>query len=112
MANRIYSSDFQDVTVESIAKKLGIADADADTREIAVETLDLCDSAYHWGLEGLWPDQNFSSDRNWGDAYGESIFRLELRLDEELASRDDGPILEMFRVAHARGLERFQVTEI
>jgi hypothetical protein len=112
MTTKIYSSDFPDISVDNIAKKLGIADADADTREIAVEALDLCESAYHWGLEGIWPDQNFNSDSNWKDAYGESILRLELRLDEELASHDDGPILEMFRIAHARGLEHFQATEI
>lgn len=112
MTTRIYTADFPEVTIDSIAKSLGIADADADTREIAFEVLELLEAGYSWGLEGCWPDQDFNSDQNWKDTYGEPIFKIELRLDSELASHDDGPVLEMFRKAHERGLEHFQATEI
>lgn len=114
MTTRIYTADFPEVTIDSIAKSLGIADADADadTREIAFEVLDLLEAGYSWGLKGCWPDQNFNADQNWRDAYGELISRMEFRLGSELTNHGDGPVLEMFRKAHGRGLEHFQATEI
>ncbi len=88
-----------DVTADTLAEKIGIGGATGDLREIAVEALDLCEAAYSWGLRGWWPNQDFSSDADWVYGPGESILKLEIRLD-----CDDDPVFLSFQEAHSLGL--------
>jgi hypothetical protein len=43
---------------------------------------------------------------------GETIQKLELRLENSGVCADDGPVFEMFREAHSAGLAHFEETSI
>jgi hypothetical protein len=111
MTTRCYATDCG-VGVDSIAKELGIADKPADIREIAAETLDVCEAGYHFGLQGMYPDGEFGSDADWVYGPGETIQKLELRLENSGVCVDDGPVFDMFREAHSAGLAHFEETSI
>ena len=111
MTIRCYATDCG-VGVDSIAKELGIQDSPADVREIAVETLDVCEAGYHFGLQGMYPDSEFGSDADFVYGIGDTIKNLEFRLENAGVCVDDGPIFEMFREAHSVGLAHFEETQI
>ena len=92
------------VGVDSIAKELGIADKPADIREIAAETLDVCEAGYYFGLNGQYPDGEFGSDADFVYGTGDTIKNLEFRLENAGVCTDDGPVFELFREAHSCGL--------
>jgi hypothetical protein len=111
MTIRCYATDCG-VNVESIAKELGVADKPADIREIAAETLDVCEAGYSFGLQGMYPDGEFGSDADRVYGTGDMIRELEFRLDNAGVNTDDGPVFELFRDAHSAGLAHFEETSI
>ncbi len=96
---RIYSGK-NGVNVDSIVR---FFDCDHET---AAEILDLCEAGYSWGLEGYWPEGDFSSDADWCYGPGASIQELEMQLDV-----DDGSVFDYFMVAHSTGLSEREDTE-
>ena len=107
----VYSAD-AGVSVDSVVKELGIQDAPADVREIAVETLDICEAGYSFGLQGMYPDGEFGSDADFCYGTGDAIKELEFRLENAGLNIDDGPVFELFREAHSAGLAHFEETQI
>lgn len=110
MTVRCYAADCG-VSVESIAKELGVADR-PDIREIAVETLDICEAGYDFGQNGMFPDGESGYDSDWVYGIGDTIRTLEFRLENAGICTDDGPVFELFREARSQGLARFWSTEI
>lgn len=88
------------VNIESLQ---GFFECDSET---AAEILDLCEAGYAWGLEGYWPEGDYSSDADWCYGPGESIQKIELRLDI-----DDGSVFDKFQEAHSTGLSEREESE-
>lgn len=93
MANPVYCGK-NDVTVDSIKTKFSC------NNETACEIMDVCESGYSFGIQGYWPDQEFSSDADFVYGTGGLIQKLEFLLEI-----DDGSIFDMFQEAHSTGLQ-------
>lgn len=112
MSQRSYAID-AGVTVDSLAKELGLDTDIPEQREIAVEALDVCEAGYSHGLEGWYPDGEYGSDADFVYGTGDKIAQLEVRLDQCGICTDDGPVFELYREAHSLGLgSRNESTEL